>query len=101
MIIQNLNSLLDFDQHYANYSSATLNFAFGAGTLNAGATVLLNNGVFLVSGTYGVVVTGIGGNNLELRESGGTTIDLFYDTNRNQVRFNSRGTFYQITIIGN
>ena len=96
--------ITDFDQHYADYSNATLNFAFGAGTLNAGASVLLNDGVFLVSGTYGeVAVTGIGGNTLRLRESGGTTIDLFYDTNRDrdQVRFNSRGTFYQITIIGN
>ena len=96
--------ITDFNQHYADYSNATLNFAFGAGTLNAGASVLLNDGVFLVTGTYGeVAVTGIGGNNLRLRESGGTTIDLFYDTNRDrdQVRFNSRGTFYQITIIGN
>ena len=63
--------ITDFDQHYANYSSATLNFAFGAGTLNAGATVLLNNGVFLVSGTYGVVVTGIGGNNLRIKRKWG------------------------------
>ena len=96
--------ITDFNQHYADYSNATLNFAFGAGTLNAGASVLLNDGVFLVTGTYGeVAVTGIGGNTLRLRESGGTTIDLFYDTNRDrdQVRFNSRGTFYQITIIGN